>query len=134
MCLPCTERVILSASEGPQQCEGLPCGLNFSPPSILLCPRARGIYLVLRGVILSASEGPPQCPSLPCGLKLFSPPSILLFLAPASYTFLETVLASIAASTDFDPRDMAARACRCAQESSAETLVSAVFQAKSSHL
>ncbi|SRR6266568_1047512 len=37
MCVPCAERVILSASEGPQQCPSLPCGLKlFSPPSILL--------------------------------------------------------------------------------------------------
>src|SRR6266702_1275295 len=37
MCVPCAERVILSASEGPQQCPSLPCVLKlFSPPSILL--------------------------------------------------------------------------------------------------
>src|SRR6266568_7219516 len=37
MCLPGAERVILSSSEGPQQCPSLPCGLKFfSPPSILL--------------------------------------------------------------------------------------------------
>src|SRR6266568_5204355 len=57
MCLPRAERVILSASEGPQQCRSLPCGLKlFSPPSILLFLALAG-YNFLETVLRTCKPG-----------------------------------------------------------------------------
>src|SRR6266567_7437101 len=58
MCVPCAERVILSASEGPPQCPSLPCGLKlFSPPSILLF-LAPARYTFLETVLVARKFSP----------------------------------------------------------------------------
>src|SRR6266568_8902975 len=69
MCLPGAERVILSASEGPQQCPSFPCGLKFfSPPSILLFLAPAG-YTFLESALELTSHAHAKTPSRRRGLN-----------------------------------------------------------------